>query len=312
MLVETPGRPVEIGRIQRILALRTFDGFAAMPASRLAVMAEYSEAKSFPKGSYLFRAGRPITRMHMIIEGEVELRRHGHLLRRLGPRGTAGGLSMLARDPEGYDGIALEDTTTLEMGLEDTEDIFEDNFDILLTVLRTMAADLINVRRSVGADAGFRISDQQHVSCPARPMDLVERIFFLRSSMVVAQGRINAIADMARLAREVRLDHGEVLWRAGDRTQEIVVLACGVVECVSGDGKQRFRFGAGDTMGGLDALAGLPRWYDAAAGEQVVGLALDMNGVLDVWEDHVELPMELVRRMSAGLLDLLERAHHHD
>ncbi|MCU0691098.1 MAG: cyclic nucleotide-binding domain-containing protein [Polyangiaceae bacterium] len=312
MQPEVAGQPAEIGRVQRILALRAFEAWSNLPASRLAVLAEHSEAKFFRKGSYLFREGLPITRMHMVIDGQVELRRHGRLLRRLGSRGTAGGLSMLARDPEGYDGIALEDTTTLEMGLEDTEDIFEDNFDILYSVLRALATDIIQVRRSMGNQAGFRNHFKEAMASLARPMDLVERIFFLQSSMVVAQGRINAIADMARLARELRLDPGESLWRAGDPAQEIVVLARGILGCTSNDGTQTFRFGAGDTIGGLDALAGQPRWYGAVANERVVVLALDMDSVVDVWEDHIELPMELVRRLSMSLLELLERTHRDD
>jgi len=307
---EEQGRPTELGRIKRMLALRTFDGWADMPAARLAVLAEHSKAKFFSKGTYLFREGRPVTRMHMIVDGEVELRRHGHLLRKLGSRGAAGALSMFARDPHGYDGIALRDTTTLEMELEDTEDIFEDNFDILHTVLRATAADVIQIRRSMDAGAGFGEDFKDGIACPTRPMDLVERIFFLRKSMVVAQGRINAIADMARLAREVRLEAGEVLWKSGEPSKEIVVLACGKLACVSDDGRQRFRFGTGDTVGGLDALAGIPRWYEAVAEEKVVGLALDMEGVVDVWEDHVELPMELMRRLAGFLLELLERSSH--
>lgn len=283
-----------------------------MPAERLAVIAEHSEAWFFEKGSYLFREGEPITRMHMIVEGEVELRRHGHLLRRLGAHGTAGALSMMARDPEGYDALALADTTTLALGRDDTEDIFEDNFDILYAVLRTMAADIIEVRRESGESAGFGEDYLEGIDCHNRPMDLVERIFFLRKSMVVAQGRINAIADMARLAREKRWQPGDVMWKAGERAREITVLAHGTVACVSDDGRQRFRFGPGDTIGGLGALAGIPQWYDAVAQEPVVGLVLDMDGVLDVWEDHIELPMELLRRMSSFMLSLLERTHHPD
>jgi len=291
-----------------MLALRTFQGFEDIPAERLAVIAEHTEAKRFDQGDYLFREGRPVTSMHMIIDGEVELRRHGHLLRRLQSRGTAGGLSMLARDPQGHDGVALRDTTTLEIGLEDTEDIFEDNFDILYRVLGAMAADVIQVRRTIGATAGFGEDFQDGIACPSRPMNLVERMFFLRKSMVVAQGRINAIGDMARLAREVRLDRGDALWKAGEPPHDVVVLACGTVACSSGDGTQRFRFGPGDTLGGLDALAGTPHWYDAVAERQTVGLTLDIHGVADVWEDHIELPMELLRRMSAFMLDLLERS----
>jgi CRP-like cAMP-binding protein len=70
---------------------------------------------------------------------------------------------------------------------------------------------------------------------------------------------------------------------------------------------QRFGFGPSSSVGGIDSLAGLPRWYSARAGTDVVALRSDVENLLDVFEDHPDIGIEMLRVLARTLMTLQAR-----
>jgi len=295
-----------LSNVERLMLLRSFSGFADMSPAELASMAEYTRRRFFRAGEVISPAGQPVRSIHFIIKGAAEVSRHGYALRTMLARETVGGLGWMARDAAPPHVCAVKDTITLEIDGEDLEDLFEDNFGIFFRSLRAVARNILELRRARGAGAGYQASRDQPVECPARPLDLVERIFFLRRTLLFAQSRIEALAQLSRNADEVRLEAGTVLWREGEEPRELLFPICGRVRGSTAD-RQQFWFHGGSSIGGLDNLAGQRRWFTAEVDRPLVGLRFDTEIFLDVLEDHYPLARDFLGMLARGLLELYEQ-----
>ena len=299
-----------LGQVQRLLVLRTFPAYAHLAPEHLAVVATYTREGFYRAGEHLQRAGLPSTMLHFVVSGAVELRKDGNVLRRLGAKAVVGGIGALARLPQSYDVVAAEDTVTLSMHLEDTWEIFEDHFPLLRAALTGVALQVLENRKSMGPRAGYSETLAPAVPCPDRPLDLVERMARLRGSISFAESRLDAIAELARECREERHQPGDTLWREGERMDSFCVVVSGVIDCASEETGQRFRFGPGDAVGALDAIAGRPRWYTATVTEPSSVLRIDCETMLDLFEDHFELAQDVLAMMARAIMQFYERGSH--
>ena len=306
-LHETRAQPsiVGVGQVQRILALRTFSGFFRAPTEAVAALAEHTEERFFERGSHLLTQGLPVRSTHFLLRGAVEVRSEGKVLRTLGPRAAVGGLAVLARDPRGYDLVAIDDTVTLELLAEDMWDIFEDHFALVRGVMMAVARDLVDLRKRAGPSAGFSLEIKAPFSCPGCALNWVERLAFLRNTFHLETADMEAMGVLARETKEVRLAAGETLWTEGEPGRYSLMIIAGVVRCVSQETSQTFTFGPGDGVGFLDAVASVPRWYTATSSEPVLALRLDIDLFHDVLEDHGELARALLQSLATAHLQLL-------
>jgi hypothetical protein len=73
----------------------------------------------------------------------------------------------------------------------------------------------------------------------------------------------------------------------------------GTVDCETPDGR-KFSFGPGTAVGGVEAIAGKPRWYSARAASDLVMLEGRASHLLDMTEDNFELGMDFVGTLVGG------------
>jgi CRP-like cAMP-binding protein len=290
---------------QRFLFLRTLPGLAELPQEVARVLAANTEERYFPAGSNVYREGEPAMHIQYIVRGSVEIRRRGKPVRTMGPGTVVGGVSALAGDEQGYDGVALEDTVTLQITHDDAQEIFEDHFVFLKGVVQGTSREVIAARRQLGPGAGFG-PNAPPMKCPDRPFDLVEKMAFLRKTMSFGASQIDAIADLAQEVSEVRLQRGEHLWEIGDKSTYFLMPLCGAVECHAEDPEQHFTLGPGDAVGSLDAVADEPRWFRARARGGLIALHIDVDVLYDVLEDHFGMATSLLRGMAAGMMRLYD------
>ncbi len=294
--------------LERVLLLRTFTPFVDLAPAHLAAMAEMAEDRFFPAGTEIQAEGVPVRHVHYIISGEVEIRRGGRLVRTLGERSVVGGLAALAQVEDAAQVVALTDVSTFSFSQEDQSDVFEDDFEVLLRIMRSVARGFLEARRAAGSDGGFR-PDDESAPLPTAPLGLVEKLAFLRRTGPYNQARLEAVAELARESPEVRFSAGEVLWRAGEPSGSSLVMVAGVVTGTVDEGRQAFRFSTGSIVGGLDSLAAVPRWFDAVAATDVVAIQVNYGVLLDLLEDHTEMAMDLLRALASSVLALRERIH---
>ncbi|MCA9604564.1 MAG: cyclic nucleotide-binding domain-containing protein [Myxococcales bacterium] len=295
-----------LGRVERMIALRSFPAWHDLLPQELATLSAIARPGRVRAGATLIGLEDDVDAIFLVVHGRVVSRRHGAELGRYGPGDAVGGLVAFTGDSTGYEVVALEDTVLLTFQVTELEELFEDRFSILARVLRAMSRQAIQLRRALGGTAGFPASADPGETCPARSLDLVQRMVYLRRSLAMQSSSIDSVAVLAKTAEEIRLAPGDVLWRVGDPSSSIVVVLCGRLRGTNADGI-RFELGAGDLAGSLDATAEVPRWYDCEVIDGLVALRLPRDITLDVWEDHPELPLGLLGQFSRTVLALLEQ-----
>jgi CRP-like cAMP-binding protein len=225
--------------------------------------------------------------------------------------GAVGGFAMLARDPNGLTVRAEADSLVLEVTAEDVFDILEDNFGIMHHVLREIARQLVGIiARQPNPWAHIPINPDPGMARP-RELDLVERIFFMRTSSPFRRASINALAELSRAMTEVRAEPGTTLWKAGDPGDFVSLIVSGEVTCTTPGGVGQ-HLGPGTPLGSIEATGELPRWYTAVARTQVTALNGPVSGLVDVFEDNFGMAMEYTAIMARWLMNTFENLQYGD
>ncbi len=296
-----------IGRLERVILIRSFPGYGELPADEVAALADRFVERRYAEGELLEREHVPVGHVHFVARGRVQLRREGRVLRELGHHSIVGGISALSGDRVGYDVEALEPTVTLRIAVDELLEVFEDNYVLLQSAVRGMSREVLNVRRTLMPTGGFSRSTWEPAFPPPKTLDLVERIAALRRSFPLEGTRLEALADLARDVEEVRAPPGERLFTVGESPDSVYFIVYGAVRGTSPEGFD-LRFGPGDVVGSMGASADLPRWYTAEAETELVLLRLHRDGLLDVLEDHHNVAVAMVRALARSLLDGMNEA----
>jgi CRP-like cAMP-binding protein len=225
---------------------------------------------------------------------------------RVRPGGGFGGLVLFARDREGVEAVAETDGRVLELDGEAMLDIFEDRFRVLHHVMRGTCRQLLDlvIRSKTPPFQGLPpIVPVRH---PQRDLDLVERIFFLRSISPFRRSSINALAELSRNTTQVRFKAGTVLWRAGEPGSTAYILIDGTVAGRVADSGVAFSAGPGAPLGAAEMMAELPRWYDLRAETPVAALQGSTEALLDVFEDNYEMALDYLALWARAVLGIIE------
>lgn len=298
-----------VGRVQRVLALRSFPAYAELDPEEVAAAAHRMRERRYEAGETILREGRPVREVHFVLRGEVSIRRGGRELQRLGDHSVVGGLAVLAADPEGYEVVATAPSRTLAQDADEAWDMIEEHFVLGQRLMQGLAEQGLKLQRGLPGGFGYG-PPATPTGAPRENLDLVERVASLRSALTFAGSQLEALADLAREVEVVRFAPGDVLWRAGDLGADFVVIDHGVVRCQADDGA--FALGSGDVVGALDCFAAQPRWYDAIADTEVLGLRLRRETLLDVFEDHASLMRAAIQSMASNLLALMSRSQEQE
>jgi hypothetical protein len=142
---------------------------------------------------------------------------------------------------------------------------------------------------------------------PSRELDLVERIFLLRKSPVFLNASISALGQLARGLTEVRMPPGTRLWQEGEPTGWGSIIVSGSIRCTSSRGHD-FAANPGIVLGSLDAVAEVPRWFNAVTETPVVALQANMQYLIDVFEDNFAMAMDYLAVQARWLLEIFDRS----
>jgi CRP-like cAMP-binding protein len=296
-----------VGHVQRVLLLKKGRFTGNLPAADLALVVEYLRERTYAAGEVLLREGEPVPTAHFIADGTVLLRRGGRDVAR-GEAGTeVGGLEMLARTESALTVVAETDVRCLELSSESNAEMLDDHFGIFHRVLQQNCRQIIALTRRL-PDATASLPPVRVAPAPAREMDLVERIFFLRQAPPFARSSINALAELSRSVTEVRFEPGTVLWSEGYSARGVFLVVSGRVSARSPRFGFEMQVGAGQPLGILEAFAQVPRWYEATIVEPTVALSGDVETFVDVLEDNFEMAMDylaVIARWTLSLSQLL-------
>src|SRR5262249_40460971 len=138
-------------------------------------------------------------------------------------------------------------------------EILEDNFSILRYVLQTFCRQMIEaVVKGPVAPLALPKAD---ITSTGAELDLVDRIFLLRKAPPFARSSLNALVELARSMFEVRFEPGVKLWNIGQPARNLLLVVSGTVACTP-ESRPSFQAGPGVPIGALEAIGGVPRWYE--------------------------------------------------
>jgi CRP-like cAMP-binding protein len=294
-----------VGTVGRLLALKRNPTLSGLPAALLSVVAEYARDRLFPKGSVLLREGEPVESVFFVVEGRVHMTLRGRTLGDAGPGAGVGGIGFFARDPEGLGAVAETDVVALELDADRLLEIFEDNFPVLLHILRETCRELVCAARRVPGELAARVPTLREPDGLRSELDLVERILLLREAPPFSRTSVSALAELAQGLAETHFEPGVELWAPGEPAGSMLLIVSGRVACTAGD--VSFDLGPGTPVGALESVADEPRFYRLVTLEPVVALQGSVEILIDVFEDNFEMAMDYLSVMSRWLLDILDR-----
>ena len=295
--------PVEL--TERMLHLKQIPVGAMMPAAVVRVVAAHLKERTFAPGVRLMRRGEPIDGLHMLTDGGVSLTREGTSLGDLDAPQTLGFLGILARQDGPYDATAKSEVRAFEIETDTLLELFEDHFELLSATLRYLSERLYFDMQELPKEA-LAMAPVDLGKVPDRPLDIVEKVMFLRTSSGFTEANINALAVMARQMEEVRVKAGTRFWSIGDPAERVLFIVKGSVHCQTENGRE-FRYGPGTGAGGVEALANKPRWYAVTAESDLVGLMGHSDQLLDIFENQFRMAMDFIAMLARAEIGLLAR-----
>jgi CRP-like cAMP-binding protein len=304
-MLESRGALVDTSSpLERMLELKKLPTYGTLPTEELAVLSELTRERYFPKGARLLAEGEPVPAVYVVLEGKVEARRQGRVVGTVSPGGGIGALGLLSGDPYALDAVALEDTLALEMETEAMFEVFEDRFAILHHILQDLCRQLISQQLELRMDPSVFVRPGRPFPVPGE-LDFVERIFLLRRMEVFRSASINALSELSRALTQVSVAPGTVLWRVGEAALSSFVVVSGRVRCRAAN-EVTFEVGPGFPLGTLDAIAQVPRWFDAVVEEPLVSLQGPAETLIDVFEDNFDLARLFLANLARALISVME------
>jgi CRP-like cAMP-binding protein len=303
--------PAGVGaQVERLLYLKKLPILGGLPQAQLLAVAEQMRERIYTKGDVLVQEGRPVEGIKFVVQGKVHVSRQGRPAGHAGPGTGVGGYWVLSGRPASMEVTAETDVLTLEVPAETVMELLEEHFALLLLLLRDTSAQIIAlVLRRGWYRPGPRETEEEPPpwQAPDRELDLVERIFFMRQSPPFRQASINALAELSRGFSEVRHEAGTTIWKEGEPAGWVALVVSGRVLCSPSRGTP-FEVSDGSPVGALEAVAAVPRWYDAVALTPVRALHGNIQWLLDVFEDNFEMARDYLALFSYWLQDGMERA----
>jgi len=290
---------------KRILYLRSIPVGAMLSPAVLKIIAAALVPRTFPAGTVIMREGHPVPGLYLFTHGGVTLTRGGAELGRLVAPQTLGFLNIVAQSEGSYDATCNGETRAYELDTDVLLDLMEDQFELMHATLRYTAERLYFDLQDLPAEALGSTPEPTPI-IRAEPMDLVERILFLRGQSGFKNANVNSVAAACRSYREVRYEPGHVLWRLGDPSTCVLILARGTIACETKAGA-KFKYGPATGVGGIDLVAVKPRWYTAIAETKTQGLLGEPGSFIDLLEHDYSLASEFVASLARGLIQLIER-----
>jgi CRP-like cAMP-binding protein len=275
---------------------------------RLSVAAEHMRQRAFERGRELAREGEPMASCYLLVRGRLRVSRRGVALGEVEPGSLVGLEALLSQDQMGLGVVAATDVLALQLDADTLVGILGDQFPLVHQAISGATRRLLAlVRRLAGP------SDDSTLLLGPRPagrlMSLVEVLLHMRTpGSPFERSSIDALAELAATAAQVPFRPGQVLWRQGEAARRLGFIVDGSVACTASldDTTSSFRLGPGRPLGVLEALAGELRWHDAVAEAAGVLIELDVEDLIDMFEDNVDIALDYLAWLSRSTLALIE------
>ena len=296
-----------VGPVDRLLYLRTLPTLQGVSTRELAALAGHARERFHRRGQYLTRRGEPLREFFVLVSGEVSVSQDGEHRLRCVPGDNVGMVTALARAGEGMEARAEADSIVLEFDLETIFDVYEENFTILQTAIRNLAAYHLGLLRRTITGSVRAPWVGTPFKVPDRELDVVEKLVLLRRGNIFRNIGLEALVLMATSMQQERWPAGTRLWEIGQPGSFLLMILEGEVRCRLGDGGDTFTAGPGYPLGNIETLARADRWYVPEATTDLVTMRGNHEALFDVLEDDFDVAMDFMAAMAQGVMATIGR-----
>jgi len=278
---------------ERVLALARLAPFQILSAEELSLIALAGSEEVISRGTVLVAAGEQPSALHVPLSGELELSLAGARGSTAENPARAAALALLGEVPLVADLVAPAGTGLLVVPQDALVALLEEHGQLCRNLLGALAARL----RAWGGGRGptFRVS-RGPLSTQS---DLFSRMLVFRKLLGPGGGGMTAVARLARVARELRLEPGATITPSSDQA-DVLVLTQGSLRFLRTDGTEHLAR-AGEVVGLVEAIVGVAFATEAAALVPTTMLAVSAAELAQAVEDEDLLSLALVRGFAAEL-----------
>jgi CRP-like cAMP-binding protein len=123
----------------RVELLRGLPLFGLCSKRDLRRIAALAEERTIESGTELIREGEPGTEFYVVVDGEVDVRRRGRRIARLGASSFVGEIALLSRSPRTATVVAATPLRVLAISGRDFVELLDTLPELWLKVARTLA-----------------------------------------------------------------------------------------------------------------------------------------------------------------------------
>ncbi len=279
---------------ERILVVKSVPGFEQVETYSMRQLVPLLEERYFRRDERLMTQGEPLDECFFVIQGSARIDTlDGDDFRIEGPASI--GLWSILSGATGAPSTVVAERDLLALTFERRAvlKLWESNFDLLSETLQFVACAALGERGGLPFDP----DDPPPVLVreePTERLDIVDKLDVLANNSAYRGANLDALAEICRSQREVRLPHGHLLWEQGDPSGHALRVLAGSV-AFERDGAEVGRVGADYSFGLVESLADEKRQYTARVDEPAVLLKTDVTNLLEVSFDHFDLATRLYR-----------------
>lgn len=286
--------------LDSILRLRTSPLLGAFSAAELTPLAYHAREMRFPAGAVVAHQAEIWNQFFYAFEGTVRAST-GQVQ---GLPEALGGLALLSGSGMPFEVVAEDQVRALVIPGDAVLEALEDDFQLLLQLLRRLAGQLLTEREKLGGAQSVFVRSIADISAGDGEPDLVQKMLLIQHAQGLQRTSPTALADAARNAVPFHVPRGQFVWRRGDAAKHGFLIISGVVSALYPD-RPAIRLGPRIGIGFLEALAGVPRHHDLIAEEEVRGLQATLSRSLEAWEDHFQLAASVLADLARETLRVL-------
>jgi len=291
-----------VGPLDRVLLLRTLPMLQGLGPVQLAAIAQHAQERFLPRTTTLSLADGVNEAIHLIVDGQLEVRRQDGAPRTFQPGDAVGFTEMLSRSNPRLEVRASVDTTTLELDWDAQLDVCEEHFPVVMQYVSYIAATLVEKlkQQPIATMDPVPLIESQGFEAQ---LNLIERVLVLSRSGAFSSGCLDALSELAHHVTEIGWRAGEQIWARDDRADHFLVLASGSVRCHPPAGGS-FVCHAGNVLGIHAALSQRPRWHNTVTEQEIIALRVDIEPFIDILEDHFDLALDFLALLATDLMAL--------
>lgn len=285
-----PDEDLLLSDVERRVALRQLTAFRMLSDDALGAIARLSRRRELAPGSTTVVEPGHERMAVSLLGGDLRVSRMGRPSR-VAEESHVLGMYWLARDSMPLELYTERGAVVLEFAADRLDEVLEEHFPVWLATAQGIASWLLNL----APVSPLQTAERRAESLVPR---LTERIAALQEAMPFARGYVDALMQLDEEAVPVRYEPGDVIWRAGDVADSVLVVLDGAVRGLTADEPSG--------IGSLELFANRPRASALEAVEPTTALRIGKELLYDLVEDHHELARDLLAMIAASIVQIME------